>query len=363
MKKITLACYLSSHGYGHAVRSTELLSELADRRPDWELHLITGAPRFLFQSLLQRPNTRLRPAAVDFGLVQHDPRRFCLEETAVRLQELLDCHRQLIDRESSYLEQHAVDAVYCDIPFLPFAAAARRTIPALGMGNFSWDWIYGYYRSYDPVFGQAADLAASCYRHCQLYLELPASPVPEPFPVVQKIPLVCRRPRLTAATAREELKIPENAKAFLVGFSRLDLKESARQQLAAMPDTVFLTAKPLEMGLPNEINIDPTDFPFQELVNAADGLITKPGYGIVSDAVAAGIPLLYTDRGDFPEVPYLHRLIDETVGGIHLPMEPFENGEWSEPLQKLRRRAVSAAVNGADIGAELIINMLEKKIT
>ena len=40
-------------------------------------------------------------------------------------------------------------------------------------------------------------------------------------------------------------------------------------------------------------------------MGAADVVVTKPGYGIVTDAIGAGTRLVYTDRGDFPEYPIL----------------------------------------------------------
>jgi hypothetical protein len=42
-----------------------------------------------------------------------------------------------------------------------------------------------------------------------------------------------------------------------------------------------------------------------DLVGGADVVVTKPGYGIVSDCIGAGTRLVYTDRGDFPEYPIL----------------------------------------------------------
>jgi hypothetical protein len=44
---------------------------------------------------------------------------------------------------------------------------------------------------------------------------------------------------------------------------------------------------------------------YQDLVGAVDVVVTKPGYGIVTDAIGAGTRLVYTDRGDFPEYPIL----------------------------------------------------------
>ena len=45
----------------------------------------------------------------------------------------------------------------------------------------------------------------------------------------------------------------------------------------------------------------PAGLAYQDVVAAADLVITKPGYGIVSECVANGTPLLYTSRGRFVE--------------------------------------------------------------
>ena len=42
-----------------------------------------------------------------------------------------------------------------------------------------------------------------------------------------------------------------------------------------------------------------------DLVGAADVVVSKPGYGIVTDCIGAATRLVYTDRGDFPEYEIL----------------------------------------------------------
>ena len=34
-------------------------------------------------------------------------------------------------------------------------------------------------------------------------------------------------------------------------------------------------------------------------------VLTKPGYGIVSDCIGCSTRIVYTDRGDFPEYPVM----------------------------------------------------------
>ena len=46
-------------------------------------------------------------------------------------------------------------------------------------------------------------------------------------------------------------------------------------------------------------------FAIEDLVRAADVVVTKPGYGIISEAIANDAALLYTSRGRFVEYDVL----------------------------------------------------------
>ena len=46
---------------------------------------------------------------------------------------------------------------------------------------------------------------------------------------------------------------------------------------------------------------------YEDLVAAVDVVVTKPGYGIISECVANDTALLYTSRGDFVEYDVLVR--------------------------------------------------------
>ena len=367
MKK-SIACYLSSHGYGHAVRSLEVVRALARLRPDLDIHIICAAPPFLFEDVVGSAphNVFLRGAATDFGLVQQDPRTFSLAATAKKLKSFLACADRVAARERQFLERVHTAALWCDIPFLPFEAAARLGLPAVGMGNFSWDWIYGYYQDFDPVFAEAADRAKAAYGNALLYLELPHSPPPAAFPRREKIPLVTRVPRFAREEARARLGLAGDACAVLLGFSELALDAGARARIdgfsardANARDFRFIVPAPMRLQLANAVYPAMRAIPkpdssgpaassglgFSSLAAAADVLVTKLGYGIVSDAVVNGVPLVYTDRGDFPELPYLEALVRETVGGVFLGREDFEAGRWAESIEAalaLRHSAPSA---------------------
>ena len=52
---------------------------------------------------------------------------------------------------------------------------------------------------------------------------------------------------------------------------------------------------------------------YEDLVGAADAVVTKPGYGIVSEAIANDTAMLYTARGHFPEYDVIVRELPQYV--------------------------------------------------
>ena len=79
---------------------------------------------------------------------------------------------------------------------------------------------------------------------------------------------------------------------------------------------------------------------YQDLVRAADVVVTKPGYGIVSDAIAAGTRIVYTERGDFPEYPILVAEMPRYVPCAHVGNQDFLAGLWRAAIESVLARPV-----------------------
>ena len=78
-----------------------------------------------------------------------------------------------------------------------------------------------------------------------------------------------------------------------------------------------------------------SDMPFIDLLCACDVLLTKPGYGTFAEAVCNGKPVLYVERDDWPEKPWLVRWLTTHGNAVRLPRPVLETGALREPLQAL----------------------------
>lgn len=303
-----IVAYVSGHGFGHSTRTAEVLRAVRDRAPDLPLAVVTSAPERLYTDAIPGPFLH-RPMACDVGLVQKGA--LVLDEAAT-LEAWREFHRdwpRRVAEEAAWLRAVGARLVLADIPPLAFDAAGEVGIPGLGLGNFSWDWIYGHLAAGCPGLQEAAAESARSYGRAALLLELPFAGDLSAFPRRQRIPLVARQPRVTREEARRRLGLPAGP-VVLLSFGGLGLPGFDAQVLGRLPDHHFLVTPPARAASPNVQSLAGHDLSsagltYVDVVGAADVVVTKPGYGIVADALAARTRMIYTERGDFPEYPIL----------------------------------------------------------
>jgi L-arabinokinase len=303
-----IAAYVSGHGFGHSTRTAEVLRAVRERAPDVPLAVVTSAPPALFHDAVPGGLT-VRQVACDVGLVQAGA--LVIDEAAtLAAWRTFDAGQPArVAGEAAWLREAGVRLVLADIPPLGFDAAAAAGVPSVGLGNFSWDWIYRHLSRRAPGLAAAAEACARSYAGAALLLELPFAGDLTAFPRRERIPLVARRPAVPRDEARRRLAVGD-APVVLLSFGGLGLPGFDASALGALAEYRFLASPPVAATARNVRVLGPGELDaaglrYADLVAAAEVVVTKPGYGIVSDALAARTRIVYTERGDFPEYPIL----------------------------------------------------------
>lgn len=360
MKQHHIAYYVTAHGYGHGVRSCDILDALL-KHPQTKLTMITDLPESFLRSRLPFSDGRLaiRPGAFDLGMVQMDSIRVDVETTLHHALKLLEQRQYLINHEVRILRKESVDLVVADIPSIPIEAATEAGIPAVAVGNFSWDWIYAPFVERNPQWRQVIQQFEEGYRKSRLLLKLPFSPPMSIFPKQVDIPLLAkpgcpRRAELTKLTGADERK-----QWVLLSFTTLDWKEMALRRVEALNNFEFFTVQPLNWpGWRNIHAIDRTKIGFSDVLASSDIIVTKPGYGILSECVANQKPIVYADRQDFIEYPLLERELKRFLRNVHIPAEDLYAGQLRESLEAIEFASLpkeTLSDGGAEKAAEILI--------
>lgn len=171
--RLVFAYYVTGHGFGHATRVVEVVRNLILARHD--VHVVAGAPDFVFTSEIQSSRLFLRKLVLDCGAVQSDAltvdRLASLEkysETAVKPRE------SILATEVEWLKSIKADLVVSDVVPVACRAAADAGIRSVCVTNFSWDFIYADYvmasgHDHRSIVWQIAE----DYSHSELVIRLP----------------------------------------------------------------------------------------------------------------------------------------------------------------------------------------------
>lgn len=359
---IPIAYFISGHGYGHVVRSGQVIRRLKEACSELEIHVRTIAPRRFFLDLPFRVSYESRP--LDVGIVQRDSLEMSAEETLYACQNLHERMPVLMEEALAFIKREGIRLILGDIPPLCFEIAARASLPSVAVGNFTWDWIYRAYLSNHSAFLPLVREMEGFYRKTTLALPLPFSCNMEIFPNQEPIPLITRISALDKTEARKRFDLPAAAQIVLISFGGFGLKRIAWESLQGQKDFFFVTtgAAPRRE---KKFLVLPEALPhYEDLVRTADVVVSKPGYGIVADVISHRIPLLYTSRGDFPEYPFLLKALSQWATSEFIPQEELLAGELGPYLKRLMEKEPNwptVPLNGAEVAAQEILALLKRE--
>jgi hypothetical protein len=340
--------YISGHGLGHASRATELVAELLRQRNDVRLVIRTNVRPSLFDRI-RGPHVIVEPCETDTGVAQIDSLRLDIEETARWAAVFCRGFDRRVADEADYLRRSGAAMVIGDVPPLAVAAAHHAGIPSAVVANFTWDWIYAFYPEFEQLAPGVIEAIADGYSRATLALRLPMAGGFESMArVIRDVPLIARRSHRDRAETRRLLGIDGTRTAVLASFGGygVDLPYERVEQSGLMvlaPD------------------VPPPALKYEDIVAAVDVVVSKPGYGIVSECVANRTPLLYTSRGRFAEYDVMLAEMPRMLRCRHIAQEDLLAGRWRESVDALLAQDEPPdrpRVDGAAIAASIIFDSM-----
>ncbi|KAL6985073.1 D-arabinose 1-dehydrogenase (NAD(P)(+)) [Sarracenia purpurea var. burkii] len=396
-KHLVFAYYVTGHGFGHATRVVEVARHLILAGHD--VHVVTGAPDFVFTTEIQSPQLFLRKLVLDCGAVQADALTVDRLASLEKYSETAVVPRPFIlATEVEWLNSIKADLVVIkcllsslyEIPIMSISLsrlkvgsyvifkyshgnrfqmlfqlhAAQQLMLVFGQfvsltsGSLSfWDFIYAEYvmaagHHHRSIVWQIAE----DYSHCEFLIRLPGyCPMPA-FRDVIDVPLVVRRLHKSRSEARKEIGIGDDVKLVILNFGGQPggwkLKE---EYLPSGWQCLVCGASDNQELPPNFIKLA-KDVYTPDLIAASDCMLGKIGYGTVSEALAYKLPFVFVRRDYFNEEPFLRNMLEYYRGGVEMIRRDLLTGHWKPYLE----RAVSlkpcyeGGINGGEVAARIL---------
>jgi len=338
-----LLVVLSGHGFGHLAQTAPVLNALRRDLPALRLTIQCTLPATILHSQIEGDFQRI-PEATDFGMIMANALDVLAIESLAAYQAFhaeWDTH---LARQSTLLERLAPDLVLANIPYLPLAAAARLGIPAVALCSLNWTDILEGYCPNHPDLPRLRATMLDAYRSAQVFLR-PAPSMPMPALAntcpIGPIAAIGRDRRVQINT---RLGLDEGQTLVLIALGGIATC-LPMEHWPVIPGLCWLVPAAWEVKRSDILCWEMmTDIPFVDLVRSCDVLLTKPGYGSFTEAACNSRPVVYVERGDWPEEPWLTAWLTEHGNAVRIDRERLETGDLQDALRAVLAQPRKAAI-------------------
>ncbi|MDM8556094.1 glycosyltransferase family protein [Desulfococcaceae bacterium HSG7] len=357
---ISIAFFISPHGFGHASRASAVMDALWRKRPEVHFEIFTQVPLWFFENSLSAPFS-YHSCLTDIGMAQKSSLHEDLDKTLELLDRFLPFEPSWVSRLAERINRLKCRLVVSDIAPLGIAVARKADVPSVLVENFTWDWIYRQYEAAKPQFGEFAKYLQDIFTDANHHVQT------EPVCRLLKTELhtlpVSRALRSSSAAIRKRFDIDPDRPLVLITMGGIPERNRFIDLLRQQSHITFIIpggADSLKMN-PNVIL-----FPFDadvyhpDLVQACDAVIGKVGYSTLAEVYHAGIPFGYIPRPKFRESKQLSDYIARKMSGMPIAADEFESGHWISYVDDLLAlpRISRSSLNGSEQAADYLAGLM-----
>jgi L-arabinokinase len=364
---MVLVFYISGHGFGHATRDLEIIRHIQQQRPAARIVVRTSVPRWFLERASDGP-IDIHSIETDTGIAQIDSLQLDEAQTARRADAFYRTFDARVDAEAAALQELDASVVVGDVPPLAFAAARRANVTSIAVANFTWDWIYAGYQRFSIDAPGVLSTIQDAYAQANLALRLPFAGGFETMRAIRDVPLVARRSRRTRDDNRRLLDLDHARPVVLASFgghrTAIPFEKIADTHDITLVVTDYESDHQPGGAFDGRLRrftsamLEHADIRYEDLVAAADVVVSKPGYGIVSECIANQTALLYTSRGVFAENDILLAGMRPVVRSRFISQDDLRSGQWEGSIRALLDQPPPKevmSINGAEIAAAAIL--------
>ncbi|MCG6878368.1 MAG: hypothetical protein LJE96_04370 [Deltaproteobacteria bacterium] len=357
-----VACFVSPHGFGHAARTSAIMSAMHERNPKISFEIFTTVPQWFFAESLSGPFCH-HSVHTDVGLVQKGPLCADLPGTVKRLDQFLPFDPGQLERMAKKLNALGCAMVLCDISPLGIAVAGKAGIPSVLVENFTWDWVYQEYVSEKKGFMPHIKRLEALFSSADFHIQ--TSPVCAQKMVQLRTAPISRRPRNRSTAVRKRLGVSDFTPLVLITMGGIPKHHGFIDQLLRQKGIFFVApGGGTNQRVSENVMLLPhhSQFFHPDLVHAADAVVGKVGYSTLAEVYHAGVPYGYIKRKRFQESEVLSGYIERYMAGFAIDETEFENGKWilrAFELLDLPTKTEQRE-NGADTVADFILALLDE---
>ncbi len=284
---------MTDHGLGHASRTVAIIRELEKKNVN--VIIRSNDPfEFLKKSLHE---VKIIKGQTDFEPIMRKDNGMLFNKSKTRKNLLMWIKKMpsFIQKESTIIQKIKPDIIVSDISFMPILAAFKNKIRSVLVSNFVWNESL-------EIPNNLKQYVKNSYEKADLILQLSLGTKMD-FEQANSIGIVARQPTHSRKQIRKDLQIKTNEKLVIVsltGKKTIPLKYSKGIKILDISN--YSTIKKKDMAHLTE---------GQNLINAADLVICKCGYGFISECLTNKTRFFYVLEPKHHETNEMHKKLQK----------------------------------------------------
>jgi len=323
---------ISGHGFGHAGMTLPVLNALLGHLPGLKLTIRTAVPASWFADRIKGAFDYVQQS--DFGMAMADARHVLPEESVAIYARIHADWPKKIAAATKQLAALKPTLLLSNVTYLSLAAARRLKVPAIAFGPLNWADIFRHYCIHLPGAWDIWRQMVDCYADADNFLQtVPFMPMPS-IRDGHAVGPVARMGRDRKRELRRRLNSASNVALVLIALRDMPKQFSFSNWPRLCGIRVLLALEP-DFRHPDVIQTAELDFPFIDLVRSCDVLVTKPGYGLITEAACNGTPVLLLPWEDWPETSGLMDWLSQYGRMLMLTDERLCIGDFATEVRKV----------------------------
>lgn len=277
----TIAFYISDHGFGHASRNIPIIRCILEADKNTRVVVKTGKSQGEFiRDLIEEFNGRVSYYfdVMDVGLVLKENSLDVDSDRLIkRVEEYISTFEKRVSKENKFLQYYNVDLIISDIVPWIFKSAKYLNIPSILISNFTWVGIYKEYLS-----KEIWDKYIECYKLADkaLFYEFYMEEMKDYIRNYEEVSLCSRQFNL-----EKVYRIKRSFKKHIVYISvgrSVNLKSKID---VSNLNYDFIVTDGIKLSGDNVHYLNKETPNTQDYLMASDFIITKAGFGTISEAL------------------------------------------------------------------------------
>ena len=329
MSSFHIVVDISSNGFGHVAQLAPILNSLSSNY-DLKFTIRTAVKYrlckefFDFDFSYQDPPPD--PEIVMKGPLEVDSLSFFKEYMS-----LYNNWSDIVVGDSRTLKHLGANLVISNISPVSFSSSSVLGIPSIGICSLNWADIFLAYCSFDPLYKEILQLIRSAYSEASKIIKLEPHMPMEWLQNSISVGPVAQLGSDRRELLKQKFKFDKLVSVNLGGILPIDTDVS----LPSIDSVTWIVPNSLAAKRSDIIPSSELKIPVIDILTTSDALLSKAGYGSVTECSVNSTRLMYTLRDDWGENIFLQSWMASHCTSLSMTRSLMREGLFIDPLMKL----------------------------